>query len=69
MENIFIDYLTKPFKISKDYLYLGHVLFFFCTGLNPGLIHIPLEPGQEIASILSIGIMALFAIFSGTLTS
>lgn len=26
-------------------------------------------PGQEIASILSIGIKAFFAIFSGTLTS
>jgi len=26
-------------------------------------------PGQEIASILSIGIMAFFAIFSGTFTS
>ncbi len=30
---------------------------------------IEIETGQEMASILSIGIMAFFLIFSGTLTS
>lgn len=38
-------------------------------GKQEGVERNGIETGQEIASILSIGIIAFFAIFSGTLTS